>query len=68
MKPGHDKHENQYFLNENTNIFMKFDPFYFQARESPAPLNTPTPTRAPDRGGPIACLSGPVDSGFYKRE
>ena len=25
---------------------------YFQVRESPAPLNIPTPTPAPDRGGP----------------
>ena len=32
---------------------------YFQARESPAPLNIPTPTLAPDQDGP-ACLSGPV--------
>ena len=32
----------------------------FQERESPAPLNIPTPTRAPDRGGPVACLGGPV--------
>ena len=35
--------------------------FYFQVRESPAPLNIPTPTPAPDRGGPVACLSGPVN-------
>ena len=34
--------------------------FYFQVRGSPVPLNIPTPTPAPDRGGPIACLSGPV--------
>ena len=33
--------------------------FYFQARESPAPLNIPLPTPAPDWGGPVACLSGP---------
>ena len=32
--------------------------FYFQVRESPAPLTTPTP--APDQGGPVACRSGPV--------
>ena len=32
--------------------------FYFQIRESPAPLNIPTPSPAPDRGGPVACLSG----------
>ena len=31
-----------------------------QAREPPAPLNIPTPTPAPDRGGPVACLGGPV--------
>ena len=30
--------------------------FYFQGRECPAPLNIPTPTLAPDRGGPVACL------------
>ena len=35
---------------------------YFQVRESPAAFNIPTPTPAPDRGGPIACLSGPVAS------
>ena len=34
--------------------------FYFQMRESPAPLNIPTPTLAPDQGGPVACLSGPI--------
>ena len=34
--------------------------FYFQVTESPAPLNVPTPTLAPDRGGPIACVGGPV--------
>ena len=28
--------------------------FHFQVRESPAPLNMPTPTLAPDRGGPVA--------------
>ena len=27
--------------------------FYFQVRESPAPRNIPTPTLAPDRGGPV---------------
>ena len=26
-----------------------------QVRESPAALNIPTPTPAPDRGGPAAC-------------
>ena len=43
---------------------LKFDKsyklFYFQVRESPAPLNVPRPTPAPDRGGPVACPSGPV--------
>ena len=33
--------------------------FYFQTRESPAPLNIPTPTPAPERGGHVACLGGP---------
>ena len=33
--------------------------FYFEIRESPAPLNIPTPTPTPDWGGPVACLSGP---------
>ena len=32
--------------------------FYFQVRESPTTLNIPTPTPAPDRGGPVACLGG----------
>ena len=27
---------------------------YFQVRDSPAPLNIPTPTLAPDRGGPVS--------------
>ena len=27
---------------------------YFQVRESPAPLNIPTATPAPDRGGSVA--------------
>ena len=26
----------------------------------PLPLNIPTPAAAPDRGGPVACLGGPV--------
>ena len=37
-----------------------FQTFYFQVMESPAPLNIPTPTPAPDRVGPVACLSGPL--------
>ena len=32
----------------------------FQVRESPAPLNTPIPTPAPDRGGSVARVSGSV--------
>ena len=36
--------------------------FCFQVRESPAPLKIQTPTPAPDRGAPVACLSGPVTS------
>ena len=34
----------------------------FQMRESPAPRNIPTPTPAPDRGGPVDCLGCPVAS------
>ena len=33
---------------------------YFQARQSQTPLNIRTPTPAPDRGGPVACIGGPV--------
>ena len=33
---------------------------YFEEWESPAPLNIQTPTPAPDRGGAVACLGGPV--------
>ena len=29
---------------------------YLQTRDSPGPLNMPTPTPAPDRAGPVACL------------
>ena len=36
-----------------------------QIRESPASLNIPTPTPAADRGGPVACLGGPVATGPY---
>ena len=32
----------------------------FQVRESPAPLKIPTLTPAPDQGGPVVCLGGPV--------
>ena len=39
-------------------VFLQL--FYFQVRESPAPLNIPTSTPAPDRGGPVACLGGAV--------
>ena len=31
-----------------------------QVRETPAPLNIPAPTPAPDQGGPVACLGGPI--------
>ena len=34
--------------------------FYFQVMESTTPLNIPVPTPAPDRGGHVACLSGPI--------
>ena len=34
-----------------------YEPFYFQARQS---LNIPIPTPASDRGGPVACIDGPV--------
>ena len=34
--------------------------FYFQVRESPAPLKIPIPTSASYRGGPVACIAGPV--------
>ena len=40
---------------------------YFQVRESPAPLNIPTPTPAPDQAGPVACLRGPVGITDYER-
>ena len=39
--------------------------FYFQVRESPAPLNIPIPTPASDRGGPVACIGGPETCIFY---
>ena len=29
-------------------------------QETTNPLKIPTPTSAPDRGGPVACLGGPV--------
>ena len=32
------------------------------SKGSPATLNIPTPTPAPDRGGPVACLGGPIAS------
>ena len=35
-------------------ISKSYKLFYFQVRESPAPRNIPTPTPAPDRGGPVA--------------
>ena len=36
--------------NKNANEHWKIIFFYFQLRESPAPLNIPTPIPAPDRG------------------
>ena len=30
------------------------------------PLNIPTPTSAPNRGGPVACIGGPATSGFRR--
>ena len=38
---------------------MNLKRIYLRIRESSTSLNVPTPTPAPDRGGPIACLSGP---------
>ena len=32
--------------------------FYFQVKDSPAPLNIPTPTPAPDWGGAVAWVGG----------
>ena len=32
--------------------------FHFQVKDSPAPLNIPIPTPAPDWGGPVAWVSG----------
>ena len=40
--------------------------FYFQVRESPASLNIPIPTPAPDWGGPVACLGGPIAGRFLQ--
>ena len=37
-----------------------YQPFYFQVRESPTPLNIPIPTPASDQGGPVACIGGPA--------
>ena len=45
---------------KNIHILEKSILFYFQVRKSPDPLNIPTPTPAPDGGGPVACLSGPA--------
>ena len=43
-----------------TNIdSLKYKKTYFQIRESPAPLNIPTPTPAPDRSGPVAKIAKP---------
>ena len=42
-------------MENNKNIF-----FTFQVGGAPAPLNMPTPTPAPDQGGPVTCLGGPV--------
>jgi hypothetical protein len=42
------------------NLFETKKPLLFSVRESPVPLNIPTPTPAPDRGGPVAWVSGPV--------
>ena len=50
-----------------TNEFLKYKNFlifYFQIRESPAPLNIPTLTPAPDR---VVPLGGPVQGWVGKR-
>ena len=41
--------------------------FYFQGRESPAPLSIPFPTPAPDGAGPVACRGGPVVPSKFAR-
>ena len=45
----------------NLGIFGKSFFFYlWDFQESTKPLKIPTPTPAPDRGGPVACLGGPA--------
>ena len=34
---------------------------FYSSKASRATLNMPTPTPAPDRGGPVACLGGRTD-------
>ena len=47
-------------IKTNINMDMNYLRYiYFQMKESPAPLNIPTPTPASDRGGPVACVGGP---------
>ena len=40
-------------MNMTIKTVSKF--LFLQVRESPTPLNIPTPTLAPDQGGPVAC-------------
>ena len=58
LKNGFETNKQETTKTRNqTPIHIK--PFYFQVRESPAPLIIPTPTPAHDRSGPAACLSCP---------
>ena len=57
-KPQAKKPRNQETKNQEPRNQEPF--FIFKWRESPAPVNLPTPTPAPDRGGPVACRGGPV--------
>ena len=48
------------YKQKNKEITIKCSKNIFKYRNPPAPLNIPIPTPAPDRGGHVACLSGPV--------
>ena len=60
VKAQIETNKNKKLTHEQLNNEHDFVMFYFQVRESPAPLNIPTPNPAPDRGGLVACLGGPV--------
>ena len=57
IKNKHARNQKPETRNQKPRTKKPRNRFHFQVWESPAPLNIPTPTPAPNRGGPVACMA-----------